>query len=313
MWSSNKKLLSQSKVSLSEFFQTKIYAFFLLLMISGWIHLLGHSSDEFKHLTLSHLSLGVQVFVYFLAFVGIYFNRPKVIDVMIFSRLFSALVLLSLLSVLWTTNFIYTATHLVGVLGVIAIALNLALQFSVKVFLLWLIWLYLFFVVVNYGFIYFFPEISMSWNSKYSSPWKGVFHQKNLLAQAMIIFLIISYIQLLTKNMTWLMFIIIVIVTAPLVYYSQSMTVNVLLLAGFCTSTFIWLYFKYRFSLNWFIFSMLLAIVLVVVFKSSLLSLVGKSETLTGRTITWGFVYEQVKLMPFLGHGYGIWRRCRRR
>lgn len=295
------------KLIFGEIFRTKAFALFLLLMISGWIHLLGHSVDEFRHISLSSFGKGVQVSVYFLAFIGVFFNASNAVALLKKNQNFLLLLAIALVSVLWTDNFIFTATRLVGVVGLVCIVLVIATQFSVEAFLRWIVWFYLFLVIVNYAAIYFFPEISLTRENNYSSPWVGFFHQKNLLAQAMVIFMVISYIQLLTRNISWLTFFFIVIVTAPLVYYSESMTANVLLLAGFFSSTFIRLYFKYRFSLHWFLLSLLLIMLSVYFFKSDLLSLVGKSETLTGRTITWGFVYEQAKMMPLFGHGYGSW------
>ena len=292
---------------LRESFQTKTFAIFLLLMISGWIHLFGHSVDEYGKMSLSPYGLALQVSVYFLAFIGVFFNVPNILELLKKSHIFILLLALALTSILWADNFFFTATRLIGLVGVVCIALILTTQFPVKVFLRWLIWFYLFLAFVNYMTIYFFPEISLSQKNNYSSPWIGFHHQKNLLAQAMAIFIVISYIQLLIKNISWQMFICIIIVAAPLLYFSKSMTANVLFLAGILSSTIIWLYFKYRFSLYWLLLLSLLIGLSVYFFKSDLLSLVGKSETLTGRTITWGFVSDQAKLMPFFGHGYGTW------
>ncbi len=59
--------------------------------------------------------------------------------------------------------------------------------------------------------------------------------------------------------------------------------------------------------MHWIFLSLLVMIAGAYLFKGDLLVLVGKSETLTGRTITWSIVYEQAKIMPVLGHGYGTW------
>lgn len=286
---------------------SKFFALFSLLMISGWAHLVGSAVDDFNRSSLSSWGIGIQLFAYLLGFIGVLFNFSNSIDLLKKSWLFVVFLALACTSLLWSMDVFFTGSRLIGAIGVVAIALLIASRFSVSEFLQWMVWFFLLLVIINYAVIYFFPEVSLSKAGNYSSPWQGVFFQKNHLAHAMVIFIVISYIQLLAKKIHIGAFIAVLIITVPLVYFSKSMTANIILFAGIVTASILFFYYQRNFSLYWLLLALLTAILSVYFFKNDLLSLVGKSDTLTGRTITWGVVYEQAKMMPFLGHGYGTW------
>ncbi len=286
---------------------SKIYSLLLLLLISGWIQLMGKTVDEFGRTSLSQWGISLLILTYSLSFVGILLNHAKGLEYLKQSRLFVLLLGGSCVSLLWSVDFYFTATRLIGVLGIAAIALLIATRFSVTEFLQWLLWFFLLLAIVNYSVIYLYPDISLSEQGNYASAWKGIFYQKNHLTQAMVFFIVISYIQLLTRKISLATFMFIVILAMPLVYFSRSMTAIVLLMGGFFMATLIAFYYKRQFSVHWIFLSLLVMIAGAYLFKGDLLVLVGKSETLTGRTITWSIVYEQAKMMPVLGHGYGTW------
>ncbi len=159
---------------------SKIYSLLLLLLISGWIQLMGKTVDEFGRTSLSQWGISLLILTYSLSFVGILLNHAKGLEYLKQSRLFVLLLGVSCVSLLWSVDFYFTATRLIGVLGIAAIALLIATRFSVTEFLQWLLWFFLLLAIVNYSVIYLYPDISLSEQGNYASAWKGIFYQKSL-------------------------------------------------------------------------------------------------------------------------------------
>jgi O-antigen ligase len=148
----------------------------------------------------------------------------------------------------------------------------------------------------------------MVWDSLAWVGVRGVFSHKNLLGQCCVIAVVLGAALAMQKH--WLdrtLGIIVVLIALRMALLAQSATAYVAIAIGlsvlglFVILTRPWLpgFLKPTIALV-----AAGAAILVAVFRSQIIQLLGREENLTGRDEIWGYVIEQIRDRPLFGYGY---------
>ena len=156
-----------------------------------------------------------------------------------------------------------------------------------------------------------FPSYGIE-NGIHQGAWRGPYIHKNILAR-ILIFSCLTYISLDTKQV-WHKYLIFggLALSLGLTILSQSKTALAVLML-LLILTLIYKSFSLKGLIAIPLVSTLLlffgTIFLTLISKAeTILSNIGKDLTLSGRTIIWASLIEQIKLRPWLGYGYmGFW------
>ncbi|WP_400162842.1 O-antigen ligase family protein [Brevibacillus sp. TJ4] len=226
-------------------------------------------------------------------------------------KLSLALLLMVLLSVLWSAAPDITLRRAVAFLGTNLVAIYIAARFTMRE---------LFHLVVNALLIgalcslfvaVLLPDKGVMLHEG-SNAWRGIFSHKNQLGRLMCLGAILSLIAALTQQ--WPRWIALggFALCTTLLFMSGSRTAFVvfafLLLAIPVLCTFRWS--PYLQLLIWMsvCFALTAFVLLVIPHAEGLLASLGRDLTLTGRTELWSIVAELLRERLWLGYGYsGFW------
>ena len=210
-------------------------------------------------------------------------------------------------SYFWSINPDQTFRFAVYALGTTGFGLYIATRYTLSEQLELLAWTYGFLLILSVLFAIGIPKYGLM-AGVHSGAFRGVFTHKNqfgaFMAPGGVIFLLNAF---RGGKYSWVYWAMLILSCATMVW-SQSATA----LATFTVMLvlcFIYRIFRWRYEV---MVSGILAITIVsfagiiLLFglgSDSLLDLVGRDVTLSGRTFIWQYVWDQIELRPWLGYG----------
>ena len=221
-----------------------------------------------------------------------------------------ALLVLALLSSLWADMPDLVLRKTIGLIGATLFGIALAVRFSFSEQLRMLSWLFRILAVLSITWVMLFPSYGISADGE----WMGVFDYKNAMGTAMGLSLLVEWQRPAADRLSKVLKSLAMSLSAALLLNADSVTPAVALV-----STLIFLnIYKFaalRLRLPLYAVLMLTAVLLsaglsfVIANSDSVMSLLGRSSNLTGRTEIWDLVISFIPQRPILGFGYaGFWQ-----
>lgn len=144
-------------------------------------------------------------------------------------------------------------------------------------------------------------------------PIQGVMGNRNLLAFAALLLLIVIFVRFLEDKTKWVNFSIWVLIVAVVFALTRSATVTLAVVALTILVGFIYLMRAFLPKRHRYLYilgggSVLAALALSIIYSSTLFSLVGRDDDLSGRTTIWRSVWHLIEQRPLAGWGWvGYW------
>jgi exopolysaccharide production protein ExoQ len=162
--------------------------------------------------------------------------------------------------------------------------------------------------VTSLAAVVFFPSFGIG-KDVFEGAWQGIYPHKNGLGAIMSLGCLVCLLLSLRAKKNRFRFCCIGAICLVLLIFAESATS---LVAGVCTGAFIGVR-TIAFRLRWSRLRQGLAYVFIVVALAGMatanfqqiVTTLGRDESLTGRTVIWALVWDQVQDRPLLGYGYG--------
>ena len=231
-------------------------------------------------------------------FVAIVVNNP-------FAFIFLALVLAS---TLWSLHPDVTIKRGMSYALTISVAVYLVVAFTIDDCIKMLIHSFAITAIGSIVFVSFFPSQGIMWAESLEGNWRGVFIHKNGLGALMAtgLFSQLYLFAARTGRISWGIFWAIVFFGLVLLSRSGTALVMCLLYLSMFFFYVVWLRHKMLGYSVAILFSFILIAlgIALVIDPASVLGLLGKDATLTGRTDIWAASADLIDLRPLLGNGY---------
>lgn len=220
------------------------------------------------------------------------------------------LLILAVVSFGWSVAPLVTLKRAVGLVGTSILGFYLGMRFTRQELLQFLVYALALSAILSLGIVLLFPTLGITTVDVGSGTgWRGVFLTKNDLGLVMAMSAIMSLLYVLDHRRYRLAGAAMTILSVSLLLLSTSKGALVIL-----TTLLLFLPLtrlaRWRFGLA--IPALMLVITLsggigvwLVSNVDSLLSMLGRDATLTGRTQLWTVLWEMIQRRPFLGYGYG--------
>lgn len=254
---------------------------------------------------------GIQYLLYGLVFLLILARWNRSLNTAIKDPFLLLLLTLALFSFLWSNDPSDTFNKSVVAWQTATVAIYLASCYTTKQQLKLLSWALGIVIVFNYIYTILFPGLGID-SVEHIGAWKGVFDQKNFLAQittlSSVVFLFLSMIVRQYRFVAWIGLFLSVV----LLLLTTSKTALIVFIAIVALVQF------YR-ALRWrnprsiliLTIAGLMAVSVVVILVGNaelIVTSLGKDISLSGRTDIWQGVIEQIQQRPWLGYGRdGFW------
>ncbi|RUT04170.1 ligase [Chroococcidiopsis cubana SAG 39.79] len=223
-------------------------------------------------------------------------------------KLLLALLVIALVSILWSTAPIYTLRRSLGLAGTTVFGIYLAMRYNLQEQLRLLAWALGIAALLSLLFAVVLPHYGIE-SKIHEGAWRGLYHQKNVLGRYMSlggpVFLLIALSCRRYRWVAWFGFGL----SAGLLLLSTSKNA----LVSFLTVLLVLPFYR---ALRWtntlkvpfFIAIVLLSGSIAILLLGNteiLLNAMGKDLTFSGRTQLWDFLFEKIQERPWLGYGYG--------
>jgi O-antigen ligase len=228
------------------------------------------------------------------------------------------LLFICIASISWSPYPDVTIRIVGSVLGTTLFAIALRIFYSESELLNLLGWSFIILILLSIVFVVFVPQWGIM-TGTLSGDWRGVFIHKNRLGAMAVIAFVFSYLlaEDHKKRTYWFWAAVISVVV---LFLSQSLTSILVFAVLFCAIIFrknilelrtahtsIVLVVYFALVLNFFGLWELTNTVDLQANTASLSRALGKSETLSGRTIIWDYVIRDIKEKPIWGYGLGAY------
>lgn len=248
--------------------------------------------------------------VYLGAVIGIFRCRGNLRELLRGSLPIIAIMVLALVSTMWSTDPGITLKRAIGLWGTSAFAYYVASRFSLREFIAILGVACYATAILSLLAILLAPSIGVT-QSYYAGAWRGIFFDKNYLGEFMVLSLLTFGIIILSRSWPRHVTLIGAALSAVLLLGSESVSALVisatLLIAAALMA--LWLQgARGRFiALALGVSALLIGLGLYAygVDSQALLDAVGRDQTLTGRTDLWPQVVQAISNHLWLGYGYG--------
>lgn len=221
-------------------------------------------------------------------------------------KLLWLLVGLALVSVFWSEAPAVTLRRGIALLGATAFGFYLAVRYTRREIVELLVWTFGLIAILSMGFILLMPSLGVHSHYQFAA-WRGVYVHKNtlgcMMVLAAIVWLLYSIDHFKENKWNFIFFALAVV----LLFQSQSVTAT-LILGALLVMVLIFRKARRRKfwgagmllllgggCLAWWLGDNLLVIILDVL---------GRNETLSGRTELWQLIWDQIRQRPWLGYGY---------
>lgn len=219
---------------------------------------------------------------------------------------------IAVVSSLWSFSLTITLNRSLSLVGTSLFGLYLASRYSIKEQLKLLMWTFSIILLLSILFAVAVPKYGVM-GGIHSGAWRGIFAHKNTFGRVMVLSTVVFWLQATdTKQKTWFLWLCVGL-SVCLLGLAKSTTSLVNLVTIF-TLFPIYHIFRWRYHL------MIPGMIGVVTFSSCLtlwlvsnaatvLGMLGKDTTLTGRTDMWPYIVDMIGKQPWLGYGYdGFWQ-----
>jgi exopolysaccharide production protein ExoQ len=216
-----------------------------------------------------------------------------------------SLLVLAVLSSLWADMPDLVLRKTIGLFGTTLFGIALAVRVSFQEQLRMLSWLFRVLAVLSLGCVVLFPSYGISSEGE----WMGVFGYKNALGAAMGLSLLVEWQLPAASRFAKVLKGLAMLLSVFLLLNSDSVTPGVALVGALILVS-VHKFVTLRFHVPLYAASAFIAVLVSVgsslVFANSdrVMTLVGRSSSLTGRTEIWGLVISFIAQRPILGYGY---------
>lgn len=252
----------------------------------------------------------VWLLIYLVSFFFISLRWKRFVYFVSNDKLLLLLLGLALVSVLWSAVPWVTLRRSLGLLATSLFGTYLAMRYGLKEQLQLLAWALGIAALLSLVFAVALPTYGIDWSQ--NEAWRGIYHQKNVLGRHMSLSAIVFLINAISCNryrwIPWFGFGL----SAGLTVLSTSKNalvaflITLLLLPVYRT-----LRWHYKLKVPFLTSVILLSASVATCLLSNMatiLNVMGKDTSLTGRTQLWAFLFEKFKEHLWLGYGYsGFW------
>lgn len=249
--------------------------------------------------------------IYGIAAVLIFVHRKRVMAVLARDKLSLVLLLMIVLSALWSAAPEITVRRSVAFVGTNLFAIYLASRFTLREQFQMVAWVLLSGALISVVVSILMPDIGKMLYQG-SSAWRGIFPHKNQLGRLMSLGAIVFFLLFMMK--IWPRWLTVggfgLSVVLLLLSESKTALIVLLLLLGCIPFLRTLRWNEYARILLWLPVGLagICVSVLVLTYLEPILRYFGRDLTLTGRTGLWDIVSEMILQHPWLGYGYsGFW------
>lgn len=136
--------------------------------------------------------------VYIVAGTGAVWKHPRVIHILVRTKALTALVLLSIFSIVWSIDPSITLRRSIGLTGTTLFGIYLALRFTPRDFFRLLGMAFVLAAVASLVFVLVVPELGIHQTGYHQGLWRGVFVHKNVMGKMMALGVVVLF--LLAKS-----------------------------------------------------------------------------------------------------------------
>jgi exopolysaccharide production protein ExoQ len=286
-----------------------VFAVFSLLAMSGAVLSALEENDpgRIDPASRNPMMQAVLAFIYVITVSLLLPQWKQAMKLLFGDRLLVTLLVIILLSGLWSAFPEITLRRAIALLGTTTFGLYLALNFDWDAQLRLLAWVAGVAACLSVLCVLTFPSLALTANL-YSTDWRGIYGHKNALGQMMclgaVVFLVLWRHQHRTSCKVGFP------LCVALLWLSGSMTALwsavVLVLTSLMFKAARW---RKTGPVPAFLILLVAVAWAVLIFSSwkQLLDLSGRDTTLTGRTDLWSHLYGQLLARPWLGYGFGAY------
>lgn len=274
--------------------------------------ILTNGANEGDGTDLSSLDLSINakisLLIYFVTFILLAIRWKRTLGTISSNKFLWILIGIICFSYFWSINPSQTLRFAVYAIGTTAFGLYLATRYTLLEQLELLAWTYGLLLILSILFAIGIPQYGLM-SGVHEGAFRGVFTHKNqfgaFMAPGGVVFLLNAF---QGKKYTWIYWCLLVLTCATMVL-SQS-TTALGTFAVMLILCIIYRIFRWRYEV---MVSAVLAVTMLglagliyiagYVGSDSLLDLVGKDVTLSGRTDIWAYVWDQIQLRPWFGYG----------
>ena len=256
---------------------------------------------------------GSLVLVYLITFTLLFLRWRKVLAVLVKDRYISIYLGIVLLSYFWSDFPQDTLKYGLSGVGATAFGLYLATRYTPKEQIKILFWTFVLMLFSSILMGIAIPQYGFM-SGVHEGAFRGIFDHKNGFGQKMILGVLIFLIHALDRNNkgnSWLpwLYVSISIVLILLSKSGNALLGLVIMLGLFFIARI--LRSSYEIMISAFSAFAILGLIAVTWFSSNedvFFAAIGEDATLTGRTVIWQYVWDQIQQRPWLGYGYkGFW------
>jgi O-antigen ligase len=290
----------------------KIYLLFALLyMARGIIPIAAGQGDrsQIPQFDATSFLLQAAVFAIFALLILVHWNSFA--SGVRASGWLMALCGLAIVSTAWSPEPFFSFRRAIILLGTTMIGIYMAARFDWDEQLNLFGWLTAVAVAGSFVMAIFFPQYGIS-HDVHAGDWKGLFPHKNALGLQMV-FGIMALAIGRPKSMPKGIFGLCLFGAAILLALSRSATaaVVIVVIAAMYITLHLLRVRRRRTLPLWLVFTPLIltGIALIALNQATILGMLGRDSTLTGRTAVWSAVIDAIRERPVLGYGYAdFWR-----
>jgi exopolysaccharide production protein ExoQ len=251
------------------------------------------------------------VAVYVMVLPVVLFNLRAMIDTALRAKWLIVLAMLPTVSVIWSGFPAATLKDSIMLLLTTMFGVYVATRFSLGEILRMVAWACGMVVVLSIFTALFLPSIG-TMPGFYGGAWRGIYAHKNILARNLDIATIAFILLALSYPRRWMLLSGLLVLTVGTIFMSGSATAIIILLALVLLVPLGRVVQRSRTIAGPFMIGLVLLISapLISTFAdlTTYLGVIGKDETLTGRTQLWSFLIDMAREKPILGYGYsGFW------
>ena len=250
----------------------------------------------------------ISILIYLITFALLAMRWKKVLEVLFSNKLLWLLMGVVCFSYFWSINPSQTMRYVVYAIGTTSFGLYVATRYTLLQQMNLLAWTYGLLVVLSILFVVAIPQYGLM-AGVHEGALRGVFTHKNQFGAFMAPSGVIFFLSALKgQKYAWIHWCLLILSCATMVM-SQS-TTSLGTFAVMLLLCIIYRIFRWRYEV---MISAILAVTFIsfavliwiagYVGSDSLLDIVGKDVTLSGRTDIWRYVWDQIQLRPWLGYG----------
>lgn len=291
------------------------YLMILFLFTTSGVMGFGLSAGTIRNTALGDpRALIMWSFLYLIAAFLVFHNRQRVVSLLRENILVFLLTGYACVSFFWSAVPEVTLRRAIALMGTTLLAVYLGARTKPHEIFRLLAWALGISIVACIIVVIFFPSCGLQLCAG-SSAWRGIYVHKNSFGRMLLLSSIIwIYFVFSPRVEKKLIYLLLTVVSIVLIFLSRSMT-SVIVLTSVIIALPVFLWFKLnqflRISIAVFLLEILALILLMNIFDLSysnvddmLKDYLGKGITLSGRTLVWQQVWQEIKRSFFLGFGY---------